>query len=563
MSDENDNNGDGEWDEKSDLTRIEDLSEFLHVEDDDLNQKFEKVDSSDENENDQNSMGEDLLALDDLEDDDQEVVENITENQFESEEDPPPFENEEDDSDGPAFGSETSDFEETTEPSISLNSDSTSEENDSNAIEESIDDTADAELDLSGAFGVETSDDDDDAKEEDWLENSGDSFFDSQSDDSDDGDGESNQEDDTFNPSLESSFDNPDPDPDEDEDEDQESEASDTDDHSFEFPDPEDLETARQEKAHEFSEQSSFDNSEIAPEVRGFSQESEQEAGIVQRENFQDLREFGNSISYGLVQTGGNPPYSLIVRHLKFEEDARDILIILREHGLVTSENEDTIAQGLEQGSLLISQISEYSAIYLAHKLRRFDLDLRIGLSDQLHPSKSYNSENKGLVSKHNLGQNFQEDVLLEDRVVAIEDIVLATTPSIEGYSIYRYLDIITSHTVVREDELKRLSASSQGSKGTEAEEVSKLSFESDFYQELNLNKDDADIMNNYSLGLNEIYHELSLELKNQAFKREANAVVGINFALTPLIDTNTDKGTTRYKITCSGNAVWIVDKQD
>jgi uncharacterized protein YbjQ (UPF0145 family) len=69
-------------------------------------------------------------------------------------------------------------------------------------------------------------------------------------------------------------------------------------------------------------------------------------------------------------------------------------------------------------------------------------------------------------------------------------------------------------------------------------------------------------MMNNYSLGLNEIYQELSIELKNQAFKLEANAVVGINFALTPMIDSGSAKGNTTYKITCSGNAVWIVDKQ-
>jgi uncharacterized protein YbjQ (UPF0145 family) len=582
MSDENES--DGEWDEKSDLTRIEDLSEFLHVEDDELNQKFEDADLS-ASEDEQQAQGEDLLGLGDLEDSPESEAD---------QEEPPAFgsfegseSDEDNETNAPSFGetdqdnsfeATSSEFDEETEPDRNIE-DFSSDFSESGNFESSdqqdeTDSEEESEL-FSGSFDSNedsTEDDDSDDQQEDFVGFDGaDTQFDDQPDDQSDNQGESLEDspeglaigtgeseeatfqdswngdgdqlsEEEFTPSTEAGED--------DEEEEQLLDTNDDNDYedSFELPDPEDLETDRQELAQELDH--------TPPPVMGVS--SQDQAPITTtRENFQDLRDFGNSITYGLVQTGGNPPYSLIVRQLKFEEDARDILILLREHGLVTSENEETISQGLEQGSLLISQISEYSAIYLAHRLRRFDLDLRIGLSDQLHPSKSYNPENKGLVSKHNLSQNFQEDVILEDRVVHIEDIVMATTPTIEGYSIYKYLDVMTSHTIIKEDELKRISGAIDNE---ELEQDSGFSLKSSVYE--SLHQEESDMMNNYSLGLNEIYQELSIELKNQAFKLEANAVVGINFALTPMIDSGSAKGNTTYKITCSGNAVWIVDKQ-
>ena len=78
---------------------------------------------------------------------------------------------------------------------------------------------------------------------------------------------------------------------------------------------------------------------------------------------------------------------------------------ILEEHNIINDSTRPDFTRGIENGALLISQINEYSAIFLAHKFRRFDLDLQIGLSEELHPTKSY-SNSMGLVNKHHLYQN-------------------------------------------------------------------------------------------------------------------------------------------------------------
>ena len=62
-------------------------------------------------------------------------------------------------------------------------------------------------------------------------------------------------------------------------------------------------------------------------------------------------------------------------------------------------------------------------------------------------------------------------------------------------------------------------------------------------------------------LGLNEVYQILVDELRNEAFKVEANAVVGINFNITPITTSSDNPQTPRYKITATGNAVWIIDQ--
>jgi uncharacterized protein YbjQ (UPF0145 family) len=237
---------------------------------------------------------------------------------------------------------------------------------------------------------------------------------------------------------------------------------------------------------------------------------------FTKQENFQDLRDFGSAITYGHVSTGGNPPFSIILRNIKYIEDARDILIILKEHGIVTPETQESTQKGLNQGQLLVSQISEYSAIYLAHRFRRFDLDVKIGLSDQLHPSKSYDSQERGLVSRINLRQNHQVDMDFTQKIVQADDIIMVTGQELHQFSILRYLGMIHTHRSAGQQHIE-----------------------------------DND-------QLNELYDELARLLKNEAHKLQANAVLSIQYQMTalPLTDPQDD---ITYKVTCTGNAVWAI----
>lgn len=247
---------------------------------------------------------------------------------------------------------------------------------------------------------------------------------------------------------------------------------------------------------------------------------------------FDDLKQFGESITYGKITSGGHPPYSVILKNIKFEEDVDDIADLLSELGLMNTSNESAYREALNNGALLVSQLSEFSAIYLTHRLRRFDLDLMMGLSEELHPSKSYDGKDVGLVRKEGIRQNKAESLSLIEAPQSLDAILISTTPTLEGYRIHRYLGVVSAHQVVLEMELAPPMTDEEG--GEEDPEMQLLT------------------------GQTVTYAELVQELKVEAFKLKANAVVGITFQLTPLVEADRTTGETRFKITCTGNAVWL-----
>ena len=438
MSDDND-----DWSEKTDLTRIEDLSEFLHEEDPELDEKLEQSEDSEEvkkEEGGDTEEVEDFFSQNDEEDDQGE-----------------------DDNDDESFSS----LEEETQPNLEIPEEfSQSDDNNFSLTEEDQDeDESEDQGDEVPDFNSFTEDDNDNNNEE-TEEDLPDFNFTEDSDD-----GEDEDQDEAPEPPELTELESP----------------------IFDEPEP----------------------SQVAPNTTHKSQE-----------NFQDLRDYGNAISYGNVTTGGNPPFSIILRNIIYKEDAEDIFSILKEFGVVTAETEQTTKQGLESGSLLISQISEYSAIFLAHKFRRFNLEIRIGLSEQLHHSKSYEGNGKGLVTKDNIHQNINEEVLIKHKVTDVKDIILVTTTNLNNFDIHRYLEVITSHTLISHEQLEDI--------------------------------DENEV--NYHTSINHIYQELASQLKSQAFKIGANAVTGINYSLTPL-PIEKDSNKQLYKVTCFGNAVLAIFK--
>ncbi len=269
---------------------------------------------------------------------------------------------------------------------------------------------------------------------------------------------------------------------------------------------------------------------------------------IAPKENFQDVRDFGESMTFGQVGQGGNPPYSVILRNIQYKEDAEEIKRVLKEHGLLTENTQKEIEQGLVNGSILLSQLAEYPAIFLAHAFRRFDLTLEMGLSAELHQSKSYKDENyRGLVSKHSLYQNIDSHVDLMSGPVTLDQIILSTLSTLENYKIHRYLDVASESVLVDEltfnDSHKNIQKKRTGSKKKPID-----IFDLDFA----------------SPSLAEIYKDLAQKLRLQAKELKGNAVVGINYQITPLTATlasarGGDEGLTNaYRITCTGNIVWL-----
>ena len=113
-------------------------------------------------------------------------------------------------------------------------------------------------------------------------------------------------------------------------------------------------------------------------------------------ENFEDLKTFAENSSLSGMGVEGNPSFSVLIKNVRFIEDVQDILTLLRELKLLTEADEDQVESRLMRGQLLVPRISEFAAIMLAHKLRRFDIDIQVGLSDEIHPPKHKKGRRSG-----------------------------------------------------------------------------------------------------------------------------------------------------------------------
>lgn len=500
---------------KKDLTRIEDLSEFLHEDDPEVDKLLDK------DEKEEQDQLDDLPTLDDLENEQAPPqIDEIKE-----------FREHEEDRDPTNPGFETDNLESSAESQWQPESDDDGDEDwsseESNAEWESPDE------DNQQDFQHESSD-----EEESWSLDEDDPFQVDSSPSSD-------EQDDEESPDLFETPSGPEAETTQLEDEEGESE----DDHE-----PESEENKDEENGSEFEQ-------EVAQELAPESPEPVRETKTPQRkppENFEDVKQFAQTMSYGHVGAGGNPPFSVMLKNIKYKEDAEDIISLLREHSIVDEQNLKTYEQSLENGALLISQISEYSAIYLAHRLRRFDLDVMVGLSDEIYPSKSYQPTHKGLLSKHNLRQNKIENVSLKQAPDGPEQILVATTPGLEGHRVHRYLGIISEHSLLKESDLENIQYSHTSYEELPLEkEITEVQEKIKSHWPDHKDQDD-EIVEQYALSIQQVYGELTERLKSEAMKLKANAVVGISFHLTPLIDRPKGELENTYKITCTGNAVWV-----
>ena len=215
------------------------------------------------------------------------------------------------------------------------------------------------------------------------------------------------------------------------------------------------------------------------------------------------------------IPHGGNPAFGIIIKNISYKEDGQKIIEILEEHGLVDQENKEQMEENLKYSQLIISQISEFSAIYLASKFRRFSADLHLGPMDAIHATSSYsNQDNRGLLTKH-AQKDFKKSENIEGTPILPEEIITTTSEQLENYRIEHYIDVISSCMVIAEEKV-------------------------------------ADEKN----GVTPLHNKLCNNLKDQAAKLYANAVVGVQFDLTPLTDN-------LYNLTATGNAVRIESRYE
>lgn len=233
-------------------------------------------------------------------------------------------------------------------------------------------------------------------------------------------------------------------------------------------------------------------------------------------ETFEDLKNFSENSSFGDTTTEANPSFSVLLKNVRYIEDVQDIVSLLRELNLLV-DSEDQIKSRLMRGMLLIPRISEYAAIFLAHKLRRFDIDIQVGLSDEIHPPKHQEKPETGIVSKHSLYQNQTHHFHFDDPKLEISQIIVSATPALEGYQVVKYIGVASEHKMI----------------------------------ESHIVEDES------STEVPAHYHELAQKLKAHALKLNSNAVVGLNYQMTPIPGEYGMNGH-KYRLTCTGNLVWV-----
>lgn len=277
--------------------------------------------------------------------------------------------------------------------------------------------------------------------------------------------------------------------------------------------------------------------------------QTEMEIPQLSQEKFEEVRNFAQNFSYGQIQGGGNPPFSIIIRNLKYASDAEDIITILREFGLVTDQNLQETEKALSFGSLLIPQISEYSAIVIAHKLRRYDCDLEVGLSDEIHPSKSGESNPRGLMKKDSLRQNKKESFKKSEDDTPAKEIIVSTTATLAGHVIKKYIGVQTSFAIVDEEELERLKFVQK----TVRMQSVLHNYETD--ESVTSERAFKDYQNSFEL----LFTDLCDQLKARAMKERANALLGLNYQLTSLPFEKSALGGSCYQLTCSATLAVVL----
>lgn len=237
-----------------------------------------------------------------------------------------------------------------------------------------------------------------------------------------------------------------------------------------------------------------------------------------QVQDLQDINQFANKKVFAKVLTEGSPAFSIKLSNIRFKEDAQDILQILNEHKFITIMNEKIITDGLFSGNTIIGHISEFAAISLYHKFRRFDLTQEMGPAEKLHVSDTYKNDNLSPISKRELFQNLvTEDSPSQLSKELRNKVFCSVSDQIENLSISDYLG--TSSVSGFVDSI---------SSGTQTTQ-----------------------------NLDEIHESLQNKLMDKAQSKNANGIINLSYSINHVEIDNIQK----FQVICSGNIVKFIEK--
>lgn len=371
-------------DNKNDLTRIEDLSEFLHQGDDDLDKVLADIEAEDDSDQKSDEAEVELSSFDYSTPENPDEA--IEENNFEES------------------------FDDNFEASFEDQADDNSNEGFDNNFDDSFE-SYDNEEDQNNAWP------EDDYQDQNSQEESSQDDF------------EDSKDSENFEDDHEISFSNEDDPSDEITDQDIPTEEDDDTDDIAEIElsndDNQDIEDTPDQEIS--MEEVNYEETTPLPDLSTKIQE-----------DLNDVRDFATNSTYGKAAIGGNPPFSILLQGINTEEFEDSILATLNEFGLLEG-NEELYRKSLESGQLLIAQIGEFSAITLAGKLRRYCRNIKVALAHEIHKSDSYDhTDQRGLTGPRSILQNKSKHFVKKE--FNEEDVALSTSPYIPGYKIIHSL---------------------------------------------------------------------------------------------------------------------------
>lgn len=321
-----------------------------------------------------------------------------------------------------------------------------------------------------------------------------------------------------------------------------------------------------------------LDATELAPTPSEFTEEKidktpiEEEAPATTKtssyqapETLQSVNTFIEQSSFGNFASEGNPPFSIILKNPKFHEDISEIAEILTEHQILSEADKTQFITALTGGQSLIPRLSEYAAILLCHKLRKFDIEILMGLTEEINPPKSYQSNDRGVTNKTTLKSNRKHH--FAGASLEVEQVLTSTLNQIDGHVIKEYLGIITESSQVHPESFNTPSLDEELNKNIEGKQElsrleelrlkreNKLASQSELHHESDFVKE---VTHTSRYNMDHLYQELINELKLKAKRSKANGIVGINFSITPVNLHQMLEVGPMYQVLCTGNMVWI-----
>ncbi|MCT4641335.1 MAG: hypothetical protein N4A33_03490 [Bacteriovoracaceae bacterium] len=237
----------------------------------------------------------------------------------------------------------------------------------------------------------------------------------------------------------------------------------------------------------------------------------------IKEKPIESLNQFGNNQAIGDLSIEGNPPYSIIIKNVKYSEDADDIMRFLKEFKIFKGEHLIDAKKSIERGRILIPRLSEYSAIFLCHKLRHLDIDISMGLTKQITDTSSYESIDSGLTSKANVYNNRSSNLDFNTKKLNLEDVQVTSLAAFENFSILKNIGV-KSKTITIDNSL------------------------------LTQNLIDST--------MNSAEDELIISLKQLALENNCNGLTNVNISISPnKVDLN------KSNITCVANIVRVSKK--